>query len=60
MKNIWSQTSPDFKISELASNSLKHGFADLETEALIDIDVNRMTPIECMLKLSELSKIVKE
>ena len=27
---------------------------------LLDLDVNRMTPIECMLKLSELSKIVKE
>jgi DNA mismatch repair protein MutS len=29
-------------------------------EVLLDIDVNRMTPIECMLKLSELTKIVKE
>jgi DNA mismatch repair protein MutS len=27
---------------------------------LLDIDVNRMTPIECMMKLSELVKIVKE
>ena len=27
---------------------------------LLDIDVNRLTPIECMLKLSELVKIVKE
>lgn len=27
---------------------------------LLDIDVNRLTPIECMLKLSELVKVVKE
>jgi DNA mismatch repair protein MutS len=27
---------------------------------LLDIDVNRMTPIECMMKLSELAKIVRE
>lgn len=27
---------------------------------LLDIDVNRLTPIECMLKLSELVKMVKE
>ena len=29
-------------------------------EALIDIDVNRMTPIECMLKLNELKQALKE
>ena len=27
---------------------------------LLDIDINRLTPIECMLKLSELVKVVKE
>ncbi|NJN78855.1 MAG: DNA mismatch repair protein MutS, partial [Saprospiraceae bacterium] len=27
---------------------------------LLDIDVNRMTPIECMMKLSELVKVVKK
>ncbi|NNE28791.1 MAG: DNA mismatch repair protein MutS [Saprospiraceae bacterium] len=29
-------------------------------EAILDLDVNSMTPIECMMKLAELSKLVKE
>ncbi len=29
-------------------------------EALLDLDLNRLTPIECMLKLSELKKLVEE
>ena len=29
-------------------------------EALIDLDINRLTPIECMLKLSELKKMMEE
>ncbi len=29
-------------------------------QALLDLDINRLTPIECMLKLSELRKIVDE
>ncbi len=29
-------------------------------QALLDLDLNRLTPIECMLKLSELRKMVEE
>ena len=29
-------------------------------EALIDLDLNAMTPIECMLKLNELKKLLEE